>query len=612
MSKIADLARRYAIADTYEDVDGVERTAPDTTLEALLSAFGVDTSDPEAALAAAPPADAAPELAAPPGTHCHLPDALHGNGRLWGIALQLYQLRSDRNWGIGDFNDLAEFAKIAGAAGADFVGLNPLHALFLANPAHCSPFSPSNRRFLNPLYIAVDAVEGFKPGDCNAELLEEARGSDLVDYPTVAQIKKDALWRIWTRHGESHTEFHNFCNRSGEALRRHAVFEAISEQMTATGHGAGWLGWPEPWQDPESDTVRAFTEDMHHKITFHTWLQFLADRQLAAAREAAFKAGMRIGLYLDFAVGEAPDGSSTWSDNSLVLGGVRVGAPPDAFNDAGQDWGLAPLSPISLAEQKAAPFHDLMADATRRAGALRIDHAMGLWQLFLIPEGTDTANGTYARYPIGDMLTALAQASRENGCIMIGEDLGNVPPGFREVMEAAAILSYRILLFERTEEGFIPPEEYPRTALVGISTHDLPTFQGWWRGDDASLAARIGLVSEDAAAERAQERGAERDQLLEALSDADLWSGASPASSEAPEALVVAVHRHLARAPSMLFAARLEDLAGETAPVNLPGTSDEYPNWRPRLGISIDALASSPLFRDITGALAAERPRKSE
>jgi 4-alpha-glucanotransferase len=606
MTEIAELARRYAIADVYEDVESQRRTAPVQTLERLLAAFGVDASDPTA-LARAPSEADAPVLEVRKGVRCYQPPALE-EGRLWGIALQLYQLRSARNWGIGDFGDLAVFARVAARTGADFVGLNPLHALFLANPAHCSPFSPSNRRFLNPLYIAVDAVEGFEAEDCDADARAAAREAALVDYPAVARLKREALGRIWQRRGSAPDGMAGFVRDGGELLRRHALFEAISETMVAEGHGAGWHGWPEAWRDPASDTVSRFAEEHHDAVAFQLWLQYLADRQLAEAREAALGAGMRIGLYLDFAVGEVPDGSSTWSDRSLVLGGLRVGAPPDYFNEAGQDWGLAPLSPLKMAAQQAAPFRQLMADATRRAGALRIDHAMALWQLFLIPEGVGTAGGTYARYPVGRMLEALAAASKENACLMIGEDLGNVPEGFREVMAAAGVLSYRILLFERDESGFIPPEDYPRQALVCLSTHDLPTFRGWWRGDDIRLRTEIGVTAAEGLDERLAERAGERAELLDDLAASGLFDGDAPVEAP-PDALAVAVHRHLARAPSQLFATRLEDLAGDAAAVNLPGTSDEYPNWRPKLGITLEEIGKSELFRAITAALAAERPK---
>jgi len=605
---IAELAERYRIQTHYVGIDGATRHPPDATLEALLSAFGVPCDDPDArarSAAAAPPGPA-PVLRAPDGVRCFLPDWLE-TGRGWGVAVQLYQIRSGRNWGIGDFQDLADLARLLGAAGADFVGLNPLHALFLADPGYCSPFSPSNRRFLNPLYIAVDRVPGAPAPD--AALLQTLRMSDLVDYPGVAQAKLEALRAAWAAGGADTDALARFRAAGGAALARHARFEALSLHMVAEGRGGrGWPSWPDAFHDPDAPAVHAFAAEHGAAVDFQVWLQYLADRQLAAARDAAIAAGMRLGLYLDFAVGEASDGSSTWSDRDAVVPGVRVGAPPDYFNAAGQDWGLAPLSPVGMTAAHAAPFHDVMADATRRAGALRIDHAMALWQLFLIPDGATPAEGTYVRFPVEDMLRALAAASAENRTVIIGEDLGNVPPGFREVMDAAGILSYRILLFERGDRGFIPPEDYPRNALVCLSTHDLPTFRGWWHGDDVALRAEHDLIDAAAAAQQAAARETERAELLADLAAADLFSG-TPPGSEVPSELVIAVHRHLARTPSRLFAARLEDMTGTIAPVNLPSTVDAYPNWRTKLPVTVGDLPGTALFDRIAAALAAARPR---
>ena len=366
---------------------------------------------------------------------------------------------------------------------------------------------------------------------------------------------------------------------------------------------------PSAWRDAEGAQVRAFCDAEPDAVRFQLWLQWLCARQLERARAAAREAGMRIGLYFDFAVGEAPDGSSTWSDPGVTVRGVRVGAPPDYFNATGQDWGLAPLSHVRMAETKAAPFGALIDRAARGAGALRIDHAMALWQLFLIPDGKTAAEGTYVRYPIEQMITALAAASQANGTIMIGEDLGNVPRGFREVMDAANILSYRVLFFERTKTGFIPPEKYPRNALVCLSTHDLPTFEGWWRGDDVELRARFGLIGEADADEQGRMRVTERAQLLADLADAGLLPTPKPPPEAPSRGLVVAAHRLLARTPSRLLAARLADLVGEREPVNLPSTTDEYPNWRRKLAVPIENLADHPLLRDIAAALRAERPR---
>lgn len=598
---IEQLAARFGIQSENTFIGGERQKAPRATLERLLEAFGIseDTPPPEASF----------ELRAPEGETCYLPDA---GMRMWGIAVQLYQIRSERNWGIGDFADIAELARIAGAAGADFIGLNPLHALFLSNPAHCSPFSPSNRRLLNPLYIAVDRVEGFDRAEhVDADRLRRARSGDLVDYPAVARLKLPVLRALWRRAPRS-AEFEQYRAAGGRALYRHALFEAVSEHQTAQGRGAGWTSWPEEWHDVEGAAVQRFAERHSEAVEFHLWLQWLADRQLRDAREACRAAGMRVGLYLDFAVGEAPDGSGTWSDREVVVPGIHVGAPPDYFNEEGQDWGLAPLSPVVMAARRAAPFAALVEDATRRAGALRIDHVMALWQLFLIPCGMSAAEGTYARYPLQDMIRTLARASRERRTIIIGEDLGNVPEGFRQVMAAANILSYRILLFERREDGFIPSQDYPQKALVCLSTHDLPTFQGWWRGDDVALRGAHRLIGEAAVARQTQARARERRDLLDELLRQGLLSedeAAAATPAEAGETLVVAAHRLMARTPSLLFAARLEDLAGERAPVNLPSTTDEYPNWRRRLGVPLEELAQTSLYRSITAGIRAERAR---
>jgi 4-alpha-glucanotransferase len=612
MTPLEDLAARYGIQRRYYTIDGREFLPPPATLRALLAAFGV-AADSEAAehasLAAAPPASE-PQMRAPAGVACHMPDWLD-RGRAWGIAIQLYQLRSARSWGMGDFADLAALARLAAAEGADFVGLNPLHALFLAAPDRRSPFSPSNRRFLNPLYIAVDLLPAFDPSWVPAHELAELRATDLVDYPAVAALKLGALQRVW-RADSGDAEFARFRAAGGEPLERHARFEAISARMAADGHGAGWPTWPADLQDPGSPAVAAFAARHADEVGFHAWLQWVADRQLGAARDAAREAGMRLGLYLDLAVGEALDGSSTWSDRQVTAPGVRVGAPPDYFSASGQDWNLAPLSPVGMAEGGAAPFRTLIEAAAGRAGALRIDHAMALWQLFLMPAGATPAEGTYVRFPIGAMLTALAAASTAHGTVIVGEDLGNVPEGFRDVMDAARVLSYRILLFEREQAGFIPPEAYPRNALVCLSTHDLPTFLGWWRGDDVALREAHGLIGPAAAAEQAAARDVERRNLLGDLVAAGLVDADAAWHADldtAPAAIVAAVHRHLARTPSRLFAVRLEDLAGERAPVNLPGTVDEYPNWRNRLPLALEDLPDAPLWREVTAALRAERPR---
>lgn len=584
---LEDAAEALGIQPRYEGMGGTISHPPRRTLERLIDAFGPGAVQ-EADLS----------LAAPKGVRCHLPPG----PRVWGVAVQLYQLRTPRNWGIGDFADLEMLAAELGPSGADFIGLNPLHAPFLADPAQCSPFRPSDRRFLNPLYIAVDRVAGFAPDLMDDAALSALRGEPLVDYAGVAAEKSRVLQAIWQRQGRPGPTG-AFRARSGLALDRFCLFEALSAEMVRRGFDAGWQDWPHALHDPSSPEVRDFASTHAPDIAFHGWLQEEADRQLSNAADACRAAGMSIGLYLDYAVGEDPGGAGSWGRDD-VLASARIGAPPDPFSAIGQDWGLAPLSPIAMSRDGAATFRAMMRAATRRAGALRLDHAMCLWQLFLIPEGGRAAEGTYVRFPMQDMLRALADASHESGTIIIGEDLGNVPSGFREVMRASGILSYRILFFEQDARGFIPPSAYPPNALACLSTHDMPTFRGWWRGTDIGLRHEAGLIGPDENAAQQVRRTEERDLLLR-----DLGAAGHKVDADDPASVVVALHRHLAAAPSRMFAVRLEDLAAEDDPVNVPGTSNEYPNWRRKLRVDLDTVIASPLFGRIVAAVRAERPR---
>jgi len=568
---------------------------------------------------------AMPDSATAQSPACFIPQWLEGS-RAWGIAVQLYELRSSRNWGIGDFADLAAFCQMAARAGADFVGVNPLHALFMAEPRRCSPFSPSSRRFLNPLYIAVDRVEGFAETMAAPQLIRQLADAALVDYEGVAAAKLKALRALWAKRrrtqrrkqGSAPDGFAAFCEAGGEALRLHALFEALSLHLAERGAGAGWTSWPQEYRDPQAEAVAAFAARNDNEIAFHMWLQWLAARQLAAAHAAARAAGMRIGLYLDMAVGEAPDGSATWSRRDLFVAGASIGAPPDVFTAGGQDWGLAALAPEALSAEGGAVYRELARASMQHAGALRIDHAMSLRQLFLVPAGEAPAQGAHARYPQAELVAVLAEASAAHGCVVVGEDLGHVPEGFRDEMAAARILSYRILYFEQREGAFLRPRDYPQLALACLSTHDLPTFRGWWRGDDVRLRRQHGLIDQEAAAAQATERAAARNALIRtllasrALKVQELMPArdVSPTSRSAvPASLVVAAHRFVAQTPSLLMAVRLADLAGEDRPANLPGTTDSYPNWRTRSPVPLELLERFPLFRAITSAVAAVRPR---
>ncbi len=393
-NRLHDLAEANGIERGYRDIGDHWVTVGDETLAALLKALGVQLPDVDATTVADADTEAAPEPESPstatipypaPTDACFLPEFLESD-RCWGVACQIYGLRSLRNIGIGDFEDLARLGETVAGLGADFLGVSPLHALFTAAPERCSPFSPSNRLMLNPLLIAVDRVDGFAADDTDAALALEARSTIEIDYRRAAAVKLPALRRIFerTRTGAppSVAELRSMHGRPAVA---HALFEAVSAEMVRRGSGVGWHVWPDEWHSPDSDAVQAFAARAPREVAFHLWLQEIAAAQLAEVADRLKRAGMRIGLYLDLAVGVAPDGSATWSDPSLSVAGARIGAPPDMFNAAGQDWGLAPMSPTELVARDMQPVRALYDCSLRHAGALRIDHAMSLQRLFWIP-----------------------------------------------------------------------------------------------------------------------------------------------------------------------------------------------------------------------------------
>jgi 4-alpha-glucanotransferase len=617
------LAAAAGLELEYVTLKGERLKISESAKRGVLRAMGIACGGPDeiaASLAAITPVGPA-SMQPPEGVSCFVPEWLR-RGRCFGIACQIYALRSDRNWGIGDLEDLARFAEIAAAAGADFVGVNPLHALFLAEPERCSPFSPSNRDFLNPLYIAIDRVPGFETLSDALQPPEEARANDLVDYRAVGELKRRALERLFRVFAANASEkdagdFEAFIAGRGQALYLHALFEALSEAMSQRGHGATWHGWPEEYRHPSTDSVRAFAEEQAKLIAFHSWLQWLCDRQLCEAQARARAAGMRIGLYLDLAVGVTPDGSATWADRTLVVPSARIGAPPDYFNEAGQDWGLAPLSPTGLTERNFEPYRSSLDAMLRYAGALRIDHAMSLYRLFWIAERLSAADGVYVRYPFRELLSTLAEVSNQRRAIVIGEDLGVVPSGFRDVMRAVEIQSYRVFFFEKKGDYFIPPAAYPREALACVTTHDLYTLAGWWSGHAIEVRRAIGMIAESEFPAHLEERAHERRRFLGLLADEGLLAQGmervlradDEAPRELPAEVAVAVHRLLARAPSRLFAISAEDLTGARDQVNIPGTTGEHPNWRRKLSVDIETLPKQPLFRAIMEAVREERPR---
>jgi len=395
-------------------------------------------------------------IVAPPS--CHLPEALHPGRRNWGLTTQLYGLRSARDWGIGDFTDLGWLARAAGRLGAATVGINPLHALFAAEPRHFSPYSPSSRIWLNALYIDVTVVPGFAEDSTIQPLatqtdIDAARASELVDYQAVAGLKRpvlEALFRKFQARSDDNPlriAFREFQLAGGAALADFALFEALHEHFTAERMPFSWHSWPAAMRDPRSAEVADFARARADRVDFFQWLQWEADRQLAAAAKAGRDAGLALGLYRDLAVGVDPHGADAWADQALIAPGASIGAPPDPLSRAGQNWGLAPVNPLQLRRRAFAPLVAGLRANMRHAGILRIDHVMGLQRLYCIPTGMPATAGAYVSYPFDEILRLVALESRRQSCAIIGEDLGTVPDGFRDRMRAANALSYRVFVF---------------------------------------------------------------------------------------------------------------------------------------------------------------------
>ncbi|BDV32622.1 glycogen debranching protein GlgX [Methylocystis iwaonis] len=522
---------------------------------------------------------------------CYLPQ----ERRDFGISAQLYSLRRDGDQGIGDFTTLARLARNSAEAGAALVAINPLHALSSQDRSRASPYYPSDRRFLDSLYIDLESLlgDGF-----NETIARALSARDTVDYPAVHALKQQALEKAFARFDalahqqQDHTlvaDFTKFVSEGGEALTRFALFETISE----TRGGADWRRWPPELRDGAPHALAAFALEHATRIRFHRFLQWIADRQFAQAAQDARDAGLSLGFCRDLAVGAAPDGAESWSKASRLLGGFSIGAPPDPFSREGQSWGLPALNPLAVEKDGGADFAELLRANMRHAGALRIDHAMGLTRLFLVPEGEKAIAGAYVSYPLETLLAQLALESQRAGCMVVGEDLGTLPWGFRERLEAANMLSYRVVWFERAGAGFIRPSDYPVKAMACVSTHDLPTLEGWWRGADIDEKERLALLAPEAAAAERETRAKDKRAMLDALRDEGLFNAASE-DTAFDDALAAALHRFAARAPSLLAMAQLDDLAGESVAVNLPGTDAERPNWRRKLGPSVEALFSTP------------------
>lgn len=555
---------------------------------------------------------------------CYVPSKLSAR-RAWGLMLQLYSLKSHSDWGIGDFTDLKMLIDRVAAADGDAIGLNPLHTLFLDTPDDASPYSPCSRLFRNPLYLDVTAIAEFAESegaralaqnDGHRRIMDAGRGAELVKYADVAKLKLPVLEilhdHFMAHHGDDArgAEFRRFIAEGGRDLEALATFQALAEHYQTHD----WSRWPERHRSQDSSETAAFRARHSERISFYRWLQWQCEEQFSSAAGLARSRGMAVGLYNDLAVSVDAASADHWSHQRQFAGGARVGAPPDPFNEKGQDWGVVPLNPLRMRETAFDYFRALLSANMRHAGALRIDHVMGMTRLFLIPPGAKATDGAYVRYPLTELLAITALESQRHRCLVIGEDLGTVPAGFRERLAEASIFSSRVLYFERQHDGFKPPGDYPAQAAVSVSTHDLATFHGFWEGDDIAAKAMLGLFkSPDEERNARAMRVDDKRQLLQALADeALLPDGLSPEGAEATPwtpALAAAAHAYLARSPSSLFMVQMDDLTGQLHQANLPGSIMEYPNWRRRLLRPLEELGADQAFQDAMKAVAAARSR---
>ncbi|KQX82651.1 4-alpha-glucanotransferase [Streptomyces sp. Root1310] len=561
--------------------------------------------------------------------HAHLvvapPRLPTPTGRSYGLLVQLYSLLSRRSWGMGDLGDLSELTSWAGRAlGAGFVQVNPLHAAVPGTPTDPSPYRPSSRRFPDPVHLRVEDVPEFAyvrdDDDPRSALLDRAgrlreavlEKGELIDRDAVWELKREALEliaRVPLGPGRR-AAYCDFLAEQGQALEDHATWCALAEV-----HGSQWRRWPAGLRDPRSaETTRARGELMD-RVDFHSRLAWLTDAQLTAAQRAAREAGMPVGIVHDLAVGVHPEGADAWAQQEYFAAGMSVGAPPDAFNARGQDWGLPPWRPDRLAASGYAPYRRLLKALFRYAGALRIDHVMGLFRLWWVPQGEPPTEGAYVRYDAEAMLAVLVLEASLAGSVVIGEDLGTVEPGVRETLRERGVLGTSVLWFERDWEGDgrpLPPDRWRDDCLATATTHDLPSTAARLTGEHVELRDSLGLLTRPVEEERAEAANdtAEWLGLLTRLGLLAGTGGGSDRSSE--EAEVQAVHRFLLRTPARMIGVWLPDGVGDRRPQNLPGTWDQYPNWRLPIAdatghpVTLEELAASPRLRALVEVLREE------
>ncbi|MDF2153026.1 4-alpha-glucanotransferase [Vibrio sp. CAU 1672] len=567
---------------------------------------------------------------------CFKQDDLNQHKKLWGPSIQLYTLRTQHNWGIGDFGDLKQLVSDVASRGGDFIGLNPIHSLFPANPEAASPYSPSSRRWLNIMYIDVSSVPEFalsaeaqqKVGSAEfQQRLQKARESHWVNYTVVSELKMSVLPLLFSefkaRHLDKNTDraraFLDFVEQGGDSLLHQATFDALHAELHAEDASVwGWPAFPEKYRTFDAAATQKYIKDNQDRVHLYMYLQWLADDQIKEAQALAEEKGMSVGLYRDLAVGVADAGSETWADEGNLVLDASIGAPPDVLGPLGQNWGLPPLNPQALQATGYDAYIKLLRANMKHCGALRIDHVLGLLRLWWIPKGEKATEGAYLYYPVEDMLAILALESHRYQCSVIGEDLGTVPDEIVGLLRDAGVHSYKVFFFETSKEdgGFISPKHYADQSMAALCTHDMPTLRGFWHCDDLKMGREIGLYPDE---QQLQGLFADRLKCKQGILDSVRWHGYLPegighdAQYVPMDAhLSEALQLHVAAGSSALLSVQLEDWLQMDQPVNIPGTVDEYPNWRRKLSMNLDEIFSREDVNRIAKRLTEVRAQASK
>jgi 4-alpha-glucanotransferase len=544
-------------------------------------------------------------------SRAYLPPFLQNGGKTGGIAIALYGLRSSRNWGCGDFQDLRDFCTWAAAeARVSFVALNPLHALFNRQPYNASPYLPNSIFYQNLIYLDIESIDEFRNSPEAQQLfraeetqreLAELRDAKTVQYERVQAIKLRFLRTAFDHFLLNPSpDFREYVHREGDLLLRFATFCALDEHLHAQNPDLWlWADWPVGYQDPCSPETVAFQQEHAQDVAFHQWIQWQLDRQLAAAQEHAQTAGLAIGLYHDLALATDRFGADLWAHKDFYVSGARVGSPPDDFSPQGQDWAFPPPNKYKHRESCYRLFIESIRKTCRHGGALRIDHVMRFFRLYWIPDGSDAASGAYVRDFADDLIRILALESIRNKVLIVGEDLGTVEPHVRETLAQFGILSYRLFYFEREGDGsYKQAWKYPYSSLVSSTTHDLPTIAGFWINQDIEARRHAQTIDENGYRAQLADRVRDKQRMLDLLFDAHLLPGSTPRdASQIPELtgdLHNAIIGFLSSTPSMLMLVNQEDLTKEVEQQNLPGTTWQHPNWSRKMKFTLDQLRSDP------------------